>query len=118
MTPLKTAAAVFILSLCAHLFAAQPAEVIFLAGKGTVTEGKITKIAEKGMKLSPDAVIKLEKKSVLTVGIGSVHVPPGTACGWIMATRTRCAARAAWRHATRRAPPARAAKCAVRRAMR
>ena len=70
MTPLKKAAAVLILSFCAHLFAAQPAEVIFLAGKGTVTEGMTAKIIEKGMRISADAVIKLEKKSVLTVGIG------------------------------------------------
>lgn len=71
MTPFKTAAAVLIIPLCAHLYAAQQAEVIFLAGKATVTEGNTTKIVEKGMKLSADTIIKLEKKSVLTVGIGA-----------------------------------------------
>ena len=69
---IRTAASLLILSLGSGLYSAQQAEVIFLTGKGTVTEGSLAKPVEKGMKLSPDAVIKLEKKSMLTIGIGAV----------------------------------------------
>lgn len=68
---LKAAAFTVIMTLCANLTAAETPEVVFLAGKGTVAEGSSKKPLEKGLKISPDAVIRLAKKSAVTIGIGS-----------------------------------------------
>ena len=63
-----SALTLFILALVAlPAAAAESGEVIFLVGKGTVTEGAVTRSLEKGMKISDSSAITLGKKSFLTI---------------------------------------------------
>jgi tetratricopeptide (TPR) repeat protein len=73
--------------LCLTIFLPQisigtePAEVIFLIGRGFVIEGNTQRAIEKGMKIPADSVIRLEKKSCVTIRFGgkSYTISPGIA---------------------------------------